>query len=117
MVDVIVPDDGVAGKHEAGVFAVGNLVVFDGPVIGIQVVGMNTTLGHVADDEIPDGHIVDVLVVRPERRLRAVARPPAAAVEDRAVLADEGVARFGVMALVTNARRRAGSRSSRRDSC
>ena len=58
----------------------------------IVVEGMDAPLGHVADDEIPDRHVVDVLVVRAERRLRVVARRPAAAVQDRAVLADERIA-------------------------
>ena len=52
---------------------------------------MDAILGHVADHEIPDGHVVDVLVVRPERGLRVVTRRPAAAVQDRAVLADERI--------------------------
>ena len=55
---------------------------------------MDALLGHVADDEIPDGDVVDVLVVRPERGLRVIARRPAGAVEDRAVFADEGIAAF-----------------------
>ena len=49
-------------------------------------------LRHVADHEIPDGHVVDVFVVRPERGLRVIGRRPAGAVEDRAVFADKGVA-------------------------
>ena len=50
--------------------------------------------GMLPDHEIADGHVVDVLVVRPERGLRVIARPPAGAVEDRAVFADEGIAAF-----------------------
>ena len=49
---------------------------------------------HLADHEIPNGHVVDVFVVRPERGLRVIGRRPAAAVEDRAVLADKGIARL-----------------------
>ena len=52
---------------------------------------MDATLRHVADDEIADGHVVDVLVVRAERGLRVVARRPAGAVQDRAVLADKRI--------------------------
>src|SRR5262249_56914864 len=54
VVDVIVPDRGVAGKHDTDVAAGGNLVVFDGPVIGQVGVRMDAALRHVADDEIPD---------------------------------------------------------------
>ena len=55
---------------------------------------MDALVGHVPDHEIADGHVVDVLVVRPERGLRVIARPPAGAVEDGAVLPDEGIAAF-----------------------
>ena len=96
MVDVIVPD-GEVGPEEEAVLVGGNLVVFDGPVIGQGVQGirgMDAILGHVADHEIADGHVVDVFVVRPERGLRVVGRRPVGAVEDRAVLADKGIARL-----------------------
>ena len=93
VVDVIVPDGEVLAELDA-VFVEGNLVVFDRPVIGHPVEGLDPTLGHLADDEIPDGHVVDVFVVRPERGLRVIGRRPAGAVEDRAVFADKDVARL-----------------------
>ena len=73
VVDVIVPDGEIGRKFDAD-FGIGNLVVFDRPMIGHPVVGMDATLGHVADHEIPNGHGVDVFVVRPERGLRVIAR-------------------------------------------
>ena len=93
MVDVIVPDGEIGRRFEAHLVG-GNLVVFDRPMIGHPVERMDATEGHVADHEIPNGHVVDVFVVRPERGLRVIGRRPAAAVEDRAVLADKGVARL-----------------------
>src|SRR5262245_3647373 len=57
---------------------------------------MDATLWHVADDEIANRHVIDVLVVRPERglRVRGVTRRPAGAVEDCAGLADKSISRL-----------------------
>src|SRR6476660_8111073 len=57
---------------------------------------MDPTLGHVAHHEITDGYVVNgclrVPSLRPECRLRCVARRPPASVEDGAILADEDIA-------------------------
>ena len=53
---------------------------------------MNATLGHVLDHQVPNRDVVNVLIVRAERRLRPIRRRPAGSIQDRAVLADKGVA-------------------------
>jgi hypothetical protein len=90
VVDVIVPNGEIGRKFDADLVG-GNLVVFDRPMIGHPVIRMDATLGHVTDHEIPNGHVVDVLVVRSEGALCVVARPPTAAVQNRAVLPDEHI--------------------------
>ena len=62
--------------------------------------GMDPTLGHLADHEIPDGHVVDVFVVRPERGLRVIGRRPAGAVEDRPYSPTKALPVFGLIELV-----------------
>src|SRR5678816_3589476 len=55
---------------------------------------MNAALRHVANDEVADRDVIDVLVMRAKRALLALTRRPPASVEDRAVLADERIATF-----------------------
>ena len=55
---------------------------------------MDAALRHLADHEIPDGHVVDVLIVRTEGRLGRIGGHPVAAVQNRPVLADKRIPGF-----------------------
>jgi len=92
IVDVIVPDARVAREHDARIVG-SNVVVFDRPVIRQRAESLNGT-PYVADDEIADRYVVDVLIVSSERRVDVVGRRPSGTVQDRAVLANEGIPRL-----------------------
>src|SRR5205814_566624 len=83
-------DSGVRHQHADVIFS--DLVVLDRPTVRCPGEGVNTSLRHLSNHEISDGHIVDILVVRPESTLRRIGRRPAGSVQDRAVLADKSVA-------------------------
>ena len=46
--------------------------VLDDPAVGHKGEGMNATLGHVLDHDVPNRDVVDILVVSAECRLRRI---------------------------------------------
>src|SRR6185369_13862532 len=92
--DVVVPEHGMVRERHAGLVR-GDLVEFDCPPVREIPERMDALLRHVADDEIANGHIVDVLVVRTKRALSPVRGFPSGSVEHGAVFTDERVATLG----------------------